>query len=87
MSTLTEILKRAENDRFAAACELGRALMRGDRDDMKLGYTWQNAAHAVTNVIPLPDTDERNALDFHLEGFAYGLEEDSLFTYPAGGVG
>lgn len=88
MSALTEILKRAETDRLAAACELGRALMRGDRDDMKLGYSWQNASRAVTNIIPLSyDEDEHKALDFHLEGFAYGLEEDSEHTYPAGGVG
>lgn len=85
MSALTEILKRAETDRFGAACELGRALMRGDRDDMKLGYSWQNAATAAANVIPLA-LDERNALDFHLEGFALGLQEDSDLTYPAEGA-
>lgn len=85
MSALTEILKRAETDRFGAACELGRGLMRGNRRDMKLGYSWQNAARAATNVIPLSyDEDEHSALDFHLEGFAYGLEEDNNLTYPAG---
>jgi hypothetical protein len=52
--------------------ELGRALMRGDRDSFKLGYSAENAALAVIERHPL-DTAGWLHLRADLLGFAHGL--------------
>lgn len=90
MSLLTEVLDRVqsgETSSFDGACELGRGLMRGHRASFQQGYSWQAAAQSAARIFEGGEwelsLDERNMLDCHLEGYAYGIAEDSSPYLPA----
>jgi hypothetical protein len=53
-----------------------RGVMRGDRDDLKLGWPAEGAVDAVVNMHPDLDTDERSQLLEYARGFAAGLLGD-----------
>lgn len=57
-----------------AARELGRGLMRGKRDELKLGYSWENAALVAIDSYGLTPNDQ-TALRMYLRGFALGLRK------------
>ena len=52
--------------------ELGRALMRGERASLKLGYTAENATLAVRDVHELSESDAA-VLEAYLDGFSSGM--------------
>jgi hypothetical protein len=63
---------RMQRVRDMPARELGRGLMRGDRAQLKLGYSGENAALAVREIHQLSER-EAAVLDAYLEGFAAGM--------------
>lgn len=52
--------------------ELGRGLMRGDRVDLKLGYTAANATIAARRLHQLSES-EAALLEAYLDGFSAGM--------------
>jgi hypothetical protein len=73
MSIIQDIRARHTNDEHAAR-ELGRGLMRGKRDELKLGYSWENAALVAIDAYGLSEFDTAQ-LRLYLYGFALGLHE------------
>lgn len=71
MTSIDEIRARHE-DPVDAACALGRGLMRGDRDCLKLGYTARNAQLAATRAFAVPLEAAEEVLA-HLIGYADGM--------------
>lgn len=62
MSTLRELPPR----------DLGRALMRGDRAELKLGYTAANATLAARRLHQLSESQSA-LLEAYLDGFSAGM--------------
>lgn len=60
--------------------ELVAGLMRGNRRELKLGYSAANAVAAVMDLRPELD---RSALMTYARGFADGLAENPELTYPS----
>lgn len=67
-----ETIRASNTTTQAAARELGRGLMRGDRASCKVGYSHENAALAALDVFALPTIDALE-LRAYLLGFAIGL--------------
>lgn len=55
--------------------ELGRGLMRGDRIDLKLGYTAANATIAARRLHQLSES-EAALLEAYLDGFSAGMRRE-----------
>lgn len=68
-------------DSVADAIELGKGLMRGNRESLQLGYDWRNATIAVLERYPIEDREDKLRVTVALRGFAAGLnatEEDDF---------
>jgi hypothetical protein len=72
MSGLIDELRERNETVLDAAKELGRGLMRGNKAEFKLGYSWDNAALAAVDMFDLPKIDAFE-LRFYLLGFARGM--------------
>lgn len=68
---------------FEDAKELGKALMRGSRRDLKLGYSYDNAVLTCADQYDLTD-EGRERLSYYLRGFGVGLKIDSERARKAG---
>lgn len=73
MSLFEEFRGRHETAQ-AAARDMGRGLMRGNREEFKLGYTHENAARVVIEGFGLSPVDAVE-LRCYLLGFGVGLNE------------
>lgn len=76
MSTIEEIRERNETA-LDAAKELGRGLMRGNKEELKLGYSFENATFAAAKMFlpsPAPDIDMLE-LKIHLLAFGAGMTD------------
>lgn len=60
--------------------ELMRGLMRGNREELKLGYSPHNAVHAVKKLRPDEHEDE---LRGYAEGFSDGMNPDMVPMWSA----
>jgi len=65
--------------------EIVAGLMRGNREEQKLGYS---AGSAVITAVRLKHLDDDDAADLlnYAEGFAAGLVESTERTMPASGL-
>jgi hypothetical protein len=57
--------------------ELGRGLMRGDRADLKVGYTAANATIAARRLHELSES-EAALLEAYLDGFSAGMRREPV---------
>ncbi len=62
--------------------EFVRGLMHGNRDDLKLGYTAENAVLAVCEMQGITDPNARGELLDYAQGFAHGMV-DAHHVSPA----
>lgn len=77
MAGLIEEMRERNATVQDAARELGRGLMRGNRGELKLGYSWENAEHAAAKMFELPKWDALE-LKVYLLGFATGITRSEL---------
>lgn len=88
--------------------EIVRGLMRGNRAELKLGYSPANAARAALDIRPGVEFEQLNAYaqgfsdgmrrtdrmssqqdtpgaetDAYCAGYAHGLDENPMLTYPS----
>lgn len=74
-------------DRIADAKALGEGLMRGNRADLQLGYSWPNAFRAVVEHYGLdPEDPATLEVAVYLNGFAWGLTRPRVIEHFAAGI-
>jgi hypothetical protein len=71
---MIEEIRARHTTTLGAAKELGRGLMRGNREEHKLGYSWENAAGPAARMFDLPPLDAHE-LKCYLLGFACGMKD------------
>lgn len=76
MTLIDEIRQRNESAQEAAR-ELGTGLMRGNRDELKLGYSYENASLSAIHAFALPKLDATE-LRCYLLGYACGLLHEGI---------
>lgn len=72
--TLFDEIRDRNKTTIDAAKELGRGLMRGNSEELKLGYSWENAAHVCSDAYDLPKIDAHE-VKIYLFGFANGMQD------------